>query len=143
MHVQKQAIHLNIGSKQFDDWMTHLQKKDESKGGELKQTAWLGKQGNHQRLVASLAADESDQFSTDTEQRVSNAILLTLYGPVGRRETPPAMDMAMRREMLRRRSPGMQLCVADLPIHNEVIGTVCHSHLLENRANIGSCLFPD
>ncbi len=75
--------------------MTCLQKKDENKGDKSKQVAWLAEQGSHQRLVASLATDESDEFSTNTEQGAYNAILLTIYGPVGRKGPPPALETAM------------------------------------------------
>ncbi len=61
-------------SKRFDTKINHLLRKDENKGGKVKQAAWLAEQGSRQRLVISLAADESDEFSSDTEQRAYNVI---------------------------------------------------------------------
>ncbi len=46
--------------------------------------------------MASLVADESDEFSTDTEQRAYNIMLTTVYGPVGRKGgPPPVVDIAV------------------------------------------------
>ncbi len=74
----------------------HLQRRDESKGGKQKQAVWLADQNSHQKLAASLAADESDEFSTDTEQRAYHAILMTIYGPVGHKGGQPVvMDVAV------------------------------------------------
>ncbi len=92
---KKQAIHPGLDSKQFDARMAHLQRRDESKGGKQKQAAWLANQGSHQRLAALLATDKSDEFSTNTEQRVENVILLTIYGLVGRKAPTPVLDTAV------------------------------------------------
>ncbi len=93
---KEQAIHPAVESKCFNAKMNHLLRKDESKGGKPKQAAWLTDQNSHQRLVASLVADESDEFSTDTEQRAYNIILTTVYGPVGRKGgPPPVVDIAV------------------------------------------------
>ncbi len=75
--------------------MAHLQKRDEYKGSRPNQATWLAEQGIHQRLAALLAADESDEFSTDTEQRVYNAVLTTLYRLVGHKVPPIVMNMVV------------------------------------------------
>ncbi len=61
----------------------------------------MAEQGSHQRLAALLATDESDEFSTDTEQRAYNIILLTIYGLVGCKAPTPTLDMAVSPEFMK------------------------------------------
>ncbi len=62
--------------------MTQLQKKAEYRNDHQKQAAWL-------------AADESDEYSTNSEQMAQNVILATVYGPVKSKAPLRQVDTAV------------------------------------------------
>ncbi len=66
-------------STQFNTKVTWLQKKADYRDNCQKQAAWL-------------AADESDEYSTNSEQRARNVILTMMYGPAMGRGLPRPID---------------------------------------------------
>ncbi len=72
----------------FNTKVSWLQQKAEYRNDHQKQAAWL-------------AADESDEYSTDSELRARNVILLTIYGLAPGRVMPRKVGTAVSPDFMK------------------------------------------